>query len=41
MTLDDQLYRDVKSLNDADKQIAEDLIKRLAERNKPKAKDDD
>lgn len=33
--VDEQLYRDVKSLTEADKQFAEDLIKRLAERNKP------
>ncbi|WP_118184861.1 helix-turn-helix domain-containing protein [Paraburkholderia phosphatilytica] len=32
--LDEQLYRDVKSLSDADRQIAETLIKQLAERNR-------
>lgn len=36
MAVDEQLYRDVKSLNDADKQFAQDLIKQLLERNKPK-----
>lgn len=36
MAVDEQLYRDVKSLNDADKQFAQDLIKQLVERNKPK-----
>lgn len=36
IALDEQLYRDVKSLTEADKQFAEDLIKRLAERSRPK-----
>ena len=34
--LDEQLYRDVKSLTEADKQIAEGLIKQMMERNRPK-----
>lgn len=34
--MDEQLYRDVKSLSDADKTIAESLIKQMADRNKPK-----
>lgn len=34
VALDEQLYRDVKSLTDADKKFAEDMIKRLAEKNK-------
>lgn len=36
IALDEQLYRDVKSLTEADKQFAEDLIKRLVERSKPR-----
>jgi transcriptional regulator with XRE-family HTH domain len=32
--LDEQLYRDVKSLSEADKQIAESLIRQMAERNR-------
>jgi len=36
IALDEQLYRDVKSLTEADKKFAEDLIKQLVERNKPK-----
>jgi transcriptional regulator with XRE-family HTH domain len=32
--LDEKLYRDVKSLSDADRLIAESLIKQMAERNK-------
>ncbi len=31
--LDDKLYRDVKSLSEADKKIAESLIRQMAERN--------
>lgn len=34
--LDEQLYRDVKSLSEADRQIAESLIKKMAERNQKK-----
>lgn len=33
---DEQLYRDVKLLNDADKQFAASLIKQMVDRNKPK-----
>jgi transcriptional regulator with XRE-family HTH domain len=36
IALDEKLYRDVKSLTEADKQFAEDIIQRLAERNRPK-----
>jgi transcriptional regulator with XRE-family HTH domain len=32
--LDDKLYRDVKSLSEADRLFAENLIKQLAERNR-------
>lgn len=34
--LDQKLYRDVKSLSEADRVIAESLIKQMAERNKRK-----
>lgn len=34
--LDEKLYRDVKSLSEADRTFAENLIKQLAERNKLK-----
>ncbi|MGG1946411.1 helix-turn-helix transcriptional regulator [Trinickia sp. NRRL B-1857] len=34
--LDEKLYRDVKSLSEADRLIAENLIRQLAERNRPK-----
>lgn len=34
--LDEQLYRDVKMLSEADKQIAEGLIRQMAERKKNK-----
>ena len=34
--LDEMLYRNVKSLSEADRLIAENLIKQMAERNKPK-----
>lgn len=34
--LDEKLYRDVKSLSEEDRIFAENLIKQLAERNKPR-----
>lgn len=34
--LDEQLYRDVKLLSEADKQLAENLIRQMAERNRSK-----
>jgi len=34
--LDEKLYRDVKSLSDADRLIAENLIRQLAARSRPK-----
>lgn len=36
VTADDQLYRDVKQLSDADKEFAESMIRQLVERSKSK-----